>query len=128
MTPSKSIFDAQLPTIDYHGVQDPGEAHRIIARVRQQAPIALSPFGPEILSHDLVRAVLHDPRFATQQGFGLAIQGITSGPLWDRLIRLMVSLDGAAHLRLRRLVAPAFTPRAAARVRTACRETITELI
>jgi cytochrome P450 len=130
MTPNTptSIFDAQLPTIDYHGVRNSGEAHRIIAQVQQQTPIALSPFGPEILSHDLVRAVLRDPRFAMPQGLGLAMQGVTSGPLWDRLTRLMVSLDGTPHLRLRRLVSPAFTPRAAARVGTACRKTITELI
>src|ERR1700709_705747 len=101
MTPNTptSIFDAQVPPRDYHGVRDSGEAHRIIARVQQQTPIALSPFGPEILSHDLVRAVLRDPRFATQLGLGLAMQGVTSGPLWDRLTRLMVSLDGTAHLR-----------------------------
>jgi cytochrome P450 len=123
-----SVFDAPLPTIDYHGVQDPHEAHDIIARARQRAPIALGPYGPEVLAHDLIRFVLHDPRFGMSPGLGLAMQGITSGPLWDRATRLMVSLDGAAHLRLRRLVSHAFTPRAAARMRTSCGEIITELV
>lgn len=122
-----SVFDT-LPAITYHGVQCPEEAHELIARVRRQAPIALGPYGPEILTHDLVRSVLRDARFGISQGVGLAMQGIASGPLWDRVTRLMVSLDGAAHLRLRRLVSQAFTPRAAARMRTGCREIITDLI
>src|SRR6185312_11380088 len=37
-------------------------------------------------------------------------------------------LNGAEHLRLRRLVSRAFTPRAAARMRTACTDVITELV
>jgi cytochrome P450 len=123
-----SVFDAALPTIDYHGVQRPEDAHDAIARARRQSPIAMGPFGPELLTHDLVRAVLRDPRFRIPQGVGLAVQGITSGPLWDRMARLMVSLDGAEHMRLRRLVSQAFTPRAAERMRTACGEIINELI
>jgi cytochrome P450 len=123
-----SVFAAPLPTIDYHGVQRPGEAHDLIARARQQSAIAMGPFGPELLTHDLVRSVMRDPRFGVAQGLGLAVQGITSGPLWDRVARLMVCLNGAAHMRLRRLVSQAFTPRAAERMRLACRETITELV
>jgi cytochrome P450 len=123
-----SVFDAALPTIDYHGVQRPEDAHDIIARARRQSAIAIGPHGPELLTHDLVRFVLRDPRFGIPQGVGLAVQGITSGPLWNRMARLMVSLDGTAHMRLRRLVSQAFTPRAAERMRTACGEIINELI
>jgi cytochrome P450 len=88
----------------------------------------LGPFGPEVLTHDLVRTVLRDSRFVMPQGIGLVIQGITSGPVWDKVCQLLISLNGAEHLRLRRLVSRAFTPRAAARLRTACTAVITELI
>jgi hypothetical protein len=40
----------------------PDEAHRITAAARRQAPIAIGPHGPEVLSHELVRAVLRDTR------------------------------------------------------------------
>ena len=53
----------------------------------------------------------------------LAAQGVTSGPLWDRMNALIVSIDGEEHHRLRRLVAKGFTPRATACLHT----TITEV-
>jgi cytochrome P450 len=72
--------------------------------------------------------VLRNPRFAVPQGLGLAAQGITSGPLWDRVIAGILSLDGAEHHRLRRLVSKAFIPRATERLRTTINDTITELV
>lgn len=123
-----SVFDAALPTVAYHGVRCPAEAHEIIAAARRQAPIAMGPFGPELLTYDLVRLALRDSRFAMPQANGMAMQGITAGPLWDKVAALIVGLDGADHRRLRRLVSRAFTPRAAERMRTACRRTINELI
>lgn len=123
-----SVFDAGLPTVAYHGVRCPDEAHDIIAAARRQAPIAMGPFGPELLTYDLVRLALRDSRFAMPQANGMAMQGITAGPLWDKVAALIVGLDGADHRRLRRLVSRAFTPRAAERMRTACRRTINELI
>ncbi|CQD22896.1 cytochrome P450 279A2 Cyp279A2 [Mycobacterium lentiflavum] len=124
----RSVFDAALPTVAYHGVRCPDQAHEIIAAARQQAPIAMGPFGPELLTYDLVRLALRDSRFAMPQANGLAMQGITAGPLWDKVSALIVGLDGAEHRRLRRLVSRAFTPRAAERMRTACRDIMTELI
>jgi cytochrome P450 len=122
-----SVFDAAVPTIDYEDAGNPDEAHRIIRQARQRSPIALGPFGPEVLTYDLVRTVLRDTRFAMPQGIGLVVQGITSGPVWDRVTKLLISLDGAEHHRLRRLVSRAFTPRAALRMRGACIDVITEL-
>jgi cytochrome P450 len=106
----------------------PGEAQRIIQQARQQAPIGLGPHGPEVLAYDLVRTVLRDSRFAIPKGMLLAAQGITSGPVWDRVSKLILSLDGAEHQRLRRLVAKAFTPKATARLRALISEVITELV
>ena len=81
-----------------------------------------------MLSYELVHTVLRDPRFCTPKGLSLAAQGITSGPLWDRTVNGLLSLDGAEHQRLRRLVSKAFTPRAAARLRTTIIEVISELV
>ena len=58
----------------------------------------------------------------------LAAQGITSGPIWDRVATNLICLDGDEHHRLRRLVSKAFTPRATARLRTTISDVITQLV
>ena len=123
-----NVFDAGLPTIDYEHCRSLDEAHEIISRARRQAPIAIGPHGPEFLTYELVRTVLRDPRFRVPQGMFLASQGITSGPLWERVATNLISLDGPAHQRLRRLVSKAFTPRATARLGTTIVQVINELI
>jgi cytochrome P450 len=127
-TSSTSIFDAGLPPIAYEHADTPEEAHRLIRQARGQGPIALGPHGPEVLSHELVRTVLRDPRFRMPKGVSLAMQGITSGPVWDKATTGLLSRDGADHNRLRRLVSKAFTPRSTARLTTTIVGVITELV
>lgn len=123
-----NILEAGLPTIDYEHAQHPDEAHAIIRRAREKAPIAIGPHGPELLTYELVRTVLRDPRFRVPQGMFLAAQGITSGPLWDRVIANLLSLDGDQHHRLRRLMCQAFTPKATERLRATITDVITGLV
>jgi cytochrome P450 len=123
-----SVFDAGLPTIDYQHAQHPDDAHAIISAARTKAPIAIGPYGPELLTYELVHTVLRDSCFRVPQGMFLAAQGITSGPLWDRVAANIISLDGDDHHRLRRLVSRAFTPKATARLRTTIVDVITGLV
>lgn len=123
-----SVFDAGLPRIAYDHLTDFEEAQRIIAAAREQAPIAMGPHALEVLSYELVHAVLRDPRFVSARGLGLDLQGITSGPLWDRAVASILSLDGDTHHRLRRLVSKAFAPRSAEQLRALAVEVITELV
>jgi cytochrome P450 len=123
-----TVFDADLPPIAYDHASDPEEAHRLIRKAHEQGPIAMGPHGPEILGYDLVRSVLRDNRFRMPEGMFLKPQGITSGPVWDKAAANMVSMDGAEHLRLRRLVSKAFTPRATARLDTMINAVITDLV
>lgn len=129
--PSRSrpnVFDAGLPTLAYEHLDDPAEAHRLIAQARERGPIAIGVHGPELLTYELVRTVLRDPRFRVPRGMFLAAQGITSGALWDRFVTNLLSLDGEEHYRLRRLVSKAFTPRASARLAATIADVITGLI
>jgi cytochrome P450 len=126
--PVPNVFAAGLPSLDYQAARGPEEAHALIARARRQAPIAMGPHGPELLTYDLVRGTLRDSTFRVPQGFTLAAQGITSGPLWDRTATSLLSLDGAEHHRLRRLVSKVFTPKAAERLRTTAVDVINELV
>ena len=71
-----SVFDAGLPTIEYDLTSTPAQVYPQLLAAQRQAPIALGPFGPEVLSYDLVRTVLRDPRFQIPPGYMLAVQGI----------------------------------------------------
>jgi cytochrome P450 len=123
-----SVFDADIPVLEYEHLTDPGQAHRVIADARRQAPIAMSSHGPHVLSYELVHTVLRDGRFITAHGLGLDLQGITSGRLWDRATNNILGLDGERHHRLRRIVSKAFAPRGAERLRTVILEVINGLV
>jgi cytochrome P450 len=123
-----NVFDADLPRLDYGFDETPAEVYPRIQEALRQAPIAIGPFGPEILSHEMVRAVLRDPHFRIPPGMNLVTHGITSGPLWDKIVSSMLCLEGEPHRRLRSLVSKAFTPRASARLHDTIVEVINELV
>jgi cytochrome P450 len=123
-----SVFDAGLPTLEYDVTATPQEIYPQFRNAQERAPIALGPIGPEVLSYDLARAVLHDKRFGIPPGIHLSAHGITSGPLWDRVTRSILNMEGDEHRRLRSLVSRAFTPRATARMHDTIHEVINELL
>ncbi|RDH76791.1 cytochrome P450 [Mycolicibacterium moriokaense] len=123
-----SVFDADLPTLRYEFEEPPAQVYPRIRAAQQQAPMALGPYGPEILSHELVRTVLRDPRFRIPPGMNLMAHGITSGPLWDKIVGSLLGLEGEPHHRLRRLVSKAFTPRASARLHGTIVDVLDELV
>ena len=123
-----SVFDAGLPSLDYFDPEYQDDPHRFNAAALAQAPVVMGPLGPVVLAYDLVQKVLRDPRFRPPRGLGLEAQGITTGPLWDRAVSSILSLDGDEHHRLRRLVSRSFTPRVADRLRATMVEVITGLV
>ena len=48
-----SIFDAELPTLTYDITAAPQQIYPEFRAAQQQAPIALGPVGPEVLSYEL---------------------------------------------------------------------------
>ncbi|KUH97186.1 cytochrome [Mycolicibacterium acapulense] len=123
-----SVFDAGLPTLTYDITATPQEIYPQFQAAQKQAPVALGPIGPEVLSYELARTVLRDPRFGIPRGIHLSAHGITSGELWDRVTRSILNMDGDEHRRLRGLVSKAFTPRATARMDPTIHTVVNELI
>ena len=123
-----SVFDAGLPTLSYDVTDTPQEIYPQFRAAQQVAPIALGPIGPEVLSYELARTVLRDPQFVVPTGIHLSAHGITSGPLWDRVTRSILNMEGEEHRRLRSLVSRAFTPRATARMHDTIHAVINDLI
>jgi cytochrome P450 len=119
-----TVFDAGLPALDYDLTATPQDLRAPLRDAQALSPVAIGPVGPEILSYEFARAVLRDDRFAIPPGINLVAQGVTSGPLYDKVMGSLLCLEGAAHQRLRKLVAKAFTPRATARLH----ETIAEVV
>ncbi|OBK14487.1 cytochrome P450 [Mycobacterium asiaticum] len=127
-TSAPSIFDAGLPTLNYDVDESP---HAVCDRIRaaqRAAPMALGPLGPEVLSYEMARGILRDARFVIPPGLHLAAQGVTSGPLWDRVVGSIICAEGAEHHRLRSLVSRAFTPRAIARLDDTIETVLNDLI
>src|SRR5690349_22061422 len=125
---SPSVFDADLPTIDYDTGTPREQVYTQLLAAQRLAPIALGPFGPEVLSYDLVRTLLRDSRFQIPPGYILAVQGITSGPLWDKVVNSLLGMEGAKHQRVRGVVPKAFTPRAVERLHATITQVIDELV
>lgn len=127
-TAPPSVFDADLPALQYEAGETPAQVYPRIEAAQRQAPIALGPYGPELLSYHLVRTVLRDTRFQIPPGINLLVQGITSGPLWDKVVNSLLCLDGDAHHRLRSLTAKAFTPKATLRLHDTMTALMNELV
>ncbi len=127
-TTGPSVFDAGLPTIAYDLTATPAQIYPQLLAAQRRAAIAIGPFGPEVLSYELVRTVLRDSRFQVPPGYILAVQRITSGPLWDKVVNSLMGMEGAKHQRVRSVVSKAFTPRAVERLNATMVDVIDEIV
>jgi cytochrome P450 len=123
-----SVLDADLHPINPTAPEYQADWHGRNREALARGPIAMSPFGPAVLGYRAVQATLRDRRFRMPAGLALELQGIASGPLWDAATASLLNLDGDEHQRLRRLVAKAFTPQAADKLRSAMRPVIDGLL
>ncbi len=105
-----NVFEARLPTFTYSLTAAPHDILEDVREAQSCAPIAIGPLGPEILSYEMARDMLRDNRFRLPPGITLAAQGVTSGPLYDKMASSLLGLDGPPHTRLRKLVSRAFPP------------------
>jgi cytochrome P450 len=85
-------------------------------------------FGYSVLRYEDVNAVLRDKRWHSASGRIPELMGITRADFLARQSGSILSAEGDEHTRLRRLVAPAFSPRAADRLRPFMREVMNGLI
>jgi cytochrome P450 len=127
-TASPNVFDANLPTLAYDITETPFEVQDRLREAQQQSPVVMGPVGPEVLSYEFTRGLLRDTRFVIPAGIHLTAQGVTSGPLWDKVVSSIMCKEGAEHHRLRSLVSRAFTPRATTRLQKTIDTVINDLV
>jgi cytochrome P450 len=85
-------------------------------------------FGYAVWHYDDVTGILRDKRWHSAAGRIPEIMGVTDEKFLERQGVSILSAEGDVHLRLRRLVAPAFSPRQADRLRPFMREVINGLV
>lgn len=124
------VTEMDLPFIDPRLFEMPHE--EVLAAMTKLADdtwIARSLFGYSILSYADVTAVLRDKRWHNAASKIPEMRGITDPELiGNRDKPSILAAEGDVHTRLRRLVAKAFSPRSADRLRPFMREVMNGLI
>ena len=123
------VSDLELPTLNIMGLAR-AEAVAVATALAEETWIAKSELGYAILSYDEGVSALRERRFFNgirliRELNGLDPDSPVAGPPRRESI---LSMEGDAHTRLRRLVSPAFTPGAVDSHRPMMRTLIADLI
>ncbi len=123
------VTDLDLPAFDYTDAELHGPRfHATLRELRAQGWLASTPLGYVVLEREAAAHFLRS-RSAEFPGMKIAeIFGIEDGPLYEEMRRNILHINGADHARLRGLVNPSFTPRAAERWRPAMRRFMGQLL
>ena len=120
--------DLSLPEIPVIMDQSRTDRYQFLRDVADQSWLAKTEIGYSVLTYESVMGILRDKRWQSAIGFIAQLQGITNETFMSRRRESILSAEGEVHVRLRRLVAPAFSPRSADRLRPFMREVANGLI
>jgi cytochrome P450 len=117
------VTELELPELDYLAEDVKGERfHKVMNGLRARSWLAQAPIGYFVLDREAAAFFLRT-RSATFPGMKIAeMFGVEEGPLLEQMRRNILHLNGDVHRRLRNLVNPAFTARAADRWRPVMRD------
>ena len=123
-----TVADLDLPKFDYTDPQIRGDRfHEIMTELRARSWLATSDFGYFVLDREAAGFFLRTRKAEFPGAYMFDLLGIDDGPLRSSLSRNILTLGGEQHARLRALVQPSFTPKAADRYRPAMREFLSQL-
>ena len=124
---STLVHDLELPLMDFDdgSVEERREAFR---GMDEGAWLYRSPIGYGVMRYEDIIAVLRDKRWHSASARIPELMGITRADFLERQRGSILSTEGDEHTRLRRLVAPAFSPRAADQLRPFMRQVMNDLI
>jgi cytochrome P450 len=116
------VTELDLPSIDLTSPELAGDRyHRLLAELRGQGWLASSPLAFLVLDREAGEFFLRARETAFPGREIAELFGVTEGPLREQIDANILNQQGERHRRLRALVGPAFTPRAADRWRPAMR-------
>lgn len=127
-TQTTSVFDLDLPVIGPEVLElSRAESTAQLQALSADTWIARNAIGFVILDYDDVTAILRDKRWHNAVAKIPEMMGITDPDILNRPPSILAA-EGDVHTRLRRLVAKAFSPRSADRLRPFMRDVVNELI
>jgi cytochrome P450 len=122
------VTELDLPEFDYSAPDFTGEVyHRRLAEARERGWLAKGPLSYVVLDREAGEVFLRSRATAFPGRQIAEIFGVRSGRLWEQIDANILNQSGERHRRLRGLVGPAFTPRAADRWRPVMREFLRDL-
>ena len=122
------VSELDLPAFDYSAADFSADRyHQQLAETRQRGWLAKSPLAYIVLDHDAGEFFLRSRKTAFPGRQIAEFFGVTGGPLAEHIDANILNLGGEQHRRLRALVGPALTPRAADRWRPVMRGFLEQL-
>ena len=116
------VSELDLPAFDYSAPDFSADRyHQQLAETSRQGWLAKSPLAYIVLDHDAGEFFLRSRKTAFPGRQIAGFFGVTEGPLAEHIDANILNLSGDQHRRLRALVGPALTPRAADRWRPVMR-------
>jgi cytochrome P450 len=120
--------DLQIPKVPLIIDQQRSDRHALLREIAKDSWLARTDIGYSVLTYESVMGILRDKRWHSATGMVAQLQGITDEAFLGRRRVSILNAEGEVHVRLRRLVAPAFSPRSADRLRPFMRETVNSLL
>ena len=120
--------DLQIPKVPLIVDQQRSDRHALLREIARDSWLARTDIGYSVLTYESVMGILRDKRWHSATGMVAQLQGITDEAFLGRRQVSILNAEGEVHVRLRRLVAPAFSPRSADRLRPFMRETVNSLL
>jgi cytochrome P450 len=122
-----TVHDMDLPEIDTFGL-DREQARAAVVAARDKHWLARMPLGYSVTRYADVVAILRDRRFHSALSMIPQMAGVDEEAFPRDRQQSILSMEGEEHARLRRLVAPSFSPRAADRLRPFMRQVVDDLV
>jgi cytochrome P450 len=124
-----ALAELDLPEVDLVDPSIKGERwHEVMGELRDSGEwLVRTPLATLILDREAGEHFLRSKETIFPGVLLADIFGVTDGPLREQVVRNIININGADHGRLRRLVNPALSPRAADGWRPAMRAILTEL-
>src|SRR2546430_16416522 len=122
------VSELDLPAFDYSAADFSADRyHQQLAETRESGWAAKSPLAYIVLDRDAGEFFLRSRKTAFPGRQLAEFFGVSSGPLAEHIDANILNLGGQQHRRLRALVGPALTPRAADRWRPVMRGFLEQL-
>ncbi len=120
--------DLELPSIPIIADANRDERQALLRTMAKENWLVRNEIGYSVLTYEAVMGILRDKRWHSATGLISQLRGITDEEFLSNRRVSILSAEGEVHVRLRRLVAPAFSPRSADRLRPFMRETVNGLV